>query len=133
MGGHGDRPEHSAPADVYYGAAESAKYTVNTRVREIQTQLTRRALDLLSLDGGGGQGGDGDGAPRLVLDLGCGSGLSGEVIGEQGHVWVGCDLSENMLKIAVERGCDEDGGDVFVRDLGQGLPLRPDTFDAAVR
>ena len=125
MGGHGDRPEHSAPADVYYGANESAKYTVNTRVREIQTHLTQRALELLGLEE--------NGVPRLMLDLGCGSGLSGEVIGAEGHVWVGCDLSENMLRIAVERGCDEDGGDVFVRDLGQGLSLRPDMFDAAVR
>ena len=29
-----------------------------------------------------------DGTPKLLLDLGCGSGLSGEALSERGHVWV---------------------------------------------
>ena len=29
-----------------------------------------------------------DGEPKLLLDLGCGSGLSGEALSEAGHAWV---------------------------------------------
>ena len=29
-----------------------------------------------------------DNVPRLLLDLGCGSGLSGELLSERGHTWV---------------------------------------------
>ncbi len=56
---------------------------------EIQSNMTSRALELLSLDE--------DGPPALILDLGCGSGLSGECIEEHGHHWVGVDISEAML------------------------------------
>lgn len=35
--------------------------------------------------------------PCYVLDIGCGSGLSGSVLDEQGHVWVGIDISPAML------------------------------------
>jgi 18S rRNA (guanine1575-N7)-methyltransferase len=35
--------------------------------------------------------------PSLLLDIGCGSGLSGEIIDEAGHQWVGCDISASML------------------------------------
>jgi 18S rRNA (guanine1575-N7)-methyltransferase len=39
----------------------------------------------------------------VLLDVGCGSGLSGEALSEAGHVWVGCDISEAMLDVAVDR------------------------------
>ena len=43
-------------------------------------------------------------APGLRwLDVGCGSGLSGEALTEEGHIWVGCDISAAMLDVAVER------------------------------
>lgn len=35
--------------------------------------------------------------PSFVLDVGCGSGLSGEVLEESGHFWVGLDISSAML------------------------------------
>lgn len=55
----------------------------------------QRALELLALPQ--------DGTPRLLLDIGCGSGLSGEALTECGHNWVGLDISEAMLDVAVER------------------------------
>lgn len=35
--------------------------------------------------------------PCLVLDVGCGSGLSGEMLSEYNHMWVGLDISKHML------------------------------------
>jgi 18S rRNA (guanine1575-N7)-methyltransferase len=57
-------------------------------MREIQTQMTHRAIELLALPAG---------EPKLLLDVGCGSGLSGEVLTEMGHVWIGFDISQAML------------------------------------
>ena len=41
----------------------------------------------------------------------------------------GLDVSAAMLDVAQERGVE---GDVCLHDLGQGLPLRPGTFDGAI-
>ena len=60
------RPEHLAPPEEFYNADEAKKYAVNSRMREIQTSLTERALELLALPG----------EDMLLLDVGCGSGLS---------------------------------------------------------
>lgn len=49
-----------------------------------------------------------DDVPRLLLDIGCGSGLSGEALTDAGHAWVGTDISAAMLDVARERevcGC----------------------------
>lgn len=120
MGRH-DRPEHSAPPEIFYNEDEARKYTDNTRMIAIQTALTERALELLALPQ--------DGSPKLLLDLGCGSGLSGEALTENGHVWVGFDISPAMLDVARERDVE---GDVAQLDLGHGLPIRPGSFDGAI-
>jgi 18S rRNA (guanine1575-N7)-methyltransferase len=39
-------------------------------------------------------------APQFLLDLGCGSGLSGAVLTKHGHAWIGCDISSGMLALA---------------------------------
>ena len=38
--------------------------------------------------------------PQVVLDIGCGSGISGSVLSHHGHAWVGCDISPDMLALA---------------------------------
>jgi 18S rRNA (guanine1575-N7)-methyltransferase len=80
--------------------------------------MTNRALELLDLS-----------SPSLILDIGCGSGLSGEILSSDGHLWVGMDISASMLAIALDREVD---GDLFLADIGQGVPFRPGTFDAAI-
>jgi 18S rRNA (guanine1575-N7)-methyltransferase len=78
--GRNDRPEHSNPPEIFYNDDEARKYTDNSRIINIQRQLTERALELLALPN--------DGSPKFLLDLGCGSGLSGEALTDQGHVWM---------------------------------------------
>ena len=88
--------------------------------------MTHRALSLLSLT-----------SPSLILDVGCGSGLSGEILSHpasQGtpggpHIWIGFDISASMLGVALEKEVD---GDLLLADAGQGVPFRPGTFDAAI-
>jgi 18S rRNA (guanine1575-N7)-methyltransferase len=46
--------------------------------------MTERAIELLNLK---------NNESHFILDVGCGSGLSGEVLSEENHVWVGCDIS----------------------------------------
>ena len=45
------------------------------------------------------------------------------VLEENGHFWVGADISPAMLDIAIQR--EFENGDVILNDLGQGLPFRP--------
>lgn len=56
---------------------------------KVQTEMAERAIELLALPE--------DGKRKLILDLGCGSGLSGKVIAEYGHYWIGMDISHSML------------------------------------
>lgn len=115
------RPELQAPPEIFYNASEARKYTTSSRIIEIQAKLAERALELLALPD--------DGLPRLILDIGCGSGLSGETLSEKGHIWIGLDISEAMLDVALER---ETEGDLFLSDIGQGLGFRPGTLDGAI-
>ena len=83
----------------------------------------------------------------------CGSGLSGEVLTEAGHCWVGVDISQHMLSqllktvkyiynrvsevvtsplspaVAQEREVE---GDLFLQDMGDGLGFRAGTFDGMI-
>jgi len=113
------RPEHSAPPEIFYNETEAEKYTNNTRMMNIQAEMSERALELLCLPD----------EPCYILDLGCGSGLSGECIEEQGHSWVGLDISSAMLGVANERELE---GDLACGDLGEGLPFRAGAFDGAI-
>lgn len=89
------RPELTGHASLFYNKKEAKKYNSSSRMIGVQREITERAIELLRLDT--------TGAPQLVLDVGCGSGLSGQVLEEKGHVWVGCDVSRDMLNVANER------------------------------
>lgn len=113
------RPEHANPPEVFYNEEESRKYATSSRMIDIQTSMAERALELILLPD----------QPCLLLDVGCGSGISGEAITDAGHMWVGYDISKSMLEIANEREVD---GDLVLCDAGQGLKFRPGTFDGAI-
>ncbi len=83
--------------------------------------MTERALELLALPEWK--------KPALLLDIGCGSGLSGELLTEEGHEWVGMDISPSMLEVALEQDCE---GDLLLADAGQGCGFRAGMFDGAI-
>ncbi|KAI1775559.1 S-adenosyl-L-methionine-dependent methyltransferase [Hypoxylon cercidicola] len=118
------RPEDTLSADVHYDDSEARKYTTSSRIQNIQASMTHRALELLDLS-----------SPSFILDVGCGSGLSGEILSsippDEGgpHVWVGMDVSASMLDVALQRDVE---GDLLLADIGQGVPFRAGTFDAAI-
>ncbi|EGN93282.1 hypothetical protein SERLA73DRAFT_64431 [Serpula lacrymans var. lacrymans S7.3] len=114
------RPELQAPPEIYYGDSEAVKYTKNTRNQQIQADLTYRALELLNMP---------PDQSAFLLDIGCGSGLSGEILDEEGYVWAGVDIAPSMLEVALEREVE---GDLFLQDIGQGLGFRPGSFDGAI-
>mmetsp|Transcript_1078 Transcript_1078/g.1574 ORF Transcript_1078/g.1574 Transcript_1078/m.1574 type:complete len:201 (+) Transcript_1078:174-776(+) len=89
------RPELTGHASLFYNSKEARKYDSSSRMIGVQREITERAIELLRLHE--------TSEPRLVLDIGCGSGLSGKVLEEKGHVWIGCDVSRDMLDVANER------------------------------
>jgi len=82
--------------------------------------MTYRALELLNLP---------PDQPAFLLDIGCGSGLSGEILDEERHIWAGVDIAPSMLEVALEREVE---GDLFLQDIGQGFGFRPGSFDGAI-
>mmetsp|Transcript_8020 Transcript_8020/g.8872 ORF Transcript_8020/g.8872 Transcript_8020/m.8872 type:complete len:263 (+) Transcript_8020:185-973(+) len=141
----GSRPELTGSAALFYNSKEAAKYDSSSRMIGIQREITERAIELLRLP---------EEKAAYILDIGCGSGLSGKVLEEYGHFWVGCDVSRDMLTIANDRiqrsnkkredttmkdnddDDDEDDypspGDLMHHDMGTGLPFRDATFDACI-
>lgn len=144
------RPEEIAPPELFYNDKESKKYTENTRVQYIQYMMTKRSLELLNLK-----------ESSFILDIGCGSCLSGEIISSaseevnagMNHYWTGLDISPDMLEQALIRkeeqkfNNDDDSdsddenngeigglrnGDMMLHDIGQGIPFRAGSFDAAI-
>ncbi|KAI6132140.1 williams-Beuren syndrome critical region protein 22 [Pisolithus croceorrhizus] len=109
------RPELQAPPEIYYGDTEAKKYTTNTRNQQIQADMTYRALELLNMP---------PSQPAFLLDIGCGSGLSGEILDEEGYTWAGVDIAPSMLRKV--------DGDLFLQDIGQGFGFRPGSFDGAI-
>lgn len=119
----GGRPETTGPAWMFYNSDEAKKYARSSRMKDIQYELAARAMELLDLPTP-----DENTPPSLILDVGCGTGMSGEVISEFGHNWIGMDISQDMLKL-----CDNENlvGKTRV-DAGEGVPFRAGVFDAVI-
>lgn len=82
--------------------------------------MSNRAYELMLLS---------DDEPLLILDIGCGSGLSGSVLEENGHYWMGIDISQAMLDVAKDREVE---GDLLLGDMGEGMPFKAGSFDGAI-
>ena len=115
------RPEGSNAPELFYNASEAKKYNESSRMNNIQVEITSRCLEMMDLP---------KDHPSYLLDIGCGSGISSEIIQNNGHYWVGCDISRDMLEIANER--ENESGDLVCHDMGLGLPFRPGSFDGVI-
>lgn len=114
------RPENTGPPEEFYNEAEASKYAVSSRMASIQTELAQRCLDLLALP---------EDSSALLLDIGCGTGISGGILIDAGHHWLGADISRPMLEVALD---GETEGDLLQADAGLGIALRTGVLDGAV-
>lgn len=114
------RPEHRGPATELYSSEGAVKYTKSSRITHVQTSLAKRCVELLALPSE---------QSSLILDVGCGTGLSGDVLTESGHHWIGMDISQAMLDEALDRDV---AGDLANCDAGTGVPFRMGVFDGVI-
>jgi 18S rRNA (guanine1575-N7)-methyltransferase len=115
------RPEGSQAPDQFYDEREASKYNASSRMVNIQAEISNRAIEMLNLP---------QDRPSYILDIGCGSGMSGEALEAAGHYWCGMDISKSMLDVANDK--DNDMGDLIHQDMGLGLPFRPGSFDGII-
>jgi ubiquinone/menaquinone biosynthesis C-methylase UbiE len=77
----------------YYTVEQARLYNLSGAFKRIQKRMTLDALSISGFKKG-----------SRVLDLGCGTGFSTMVLKEEGYEVIGCDVNENMLKHAREKG-----------------------------
>jgi len=66
----------------------------------------------------------------LILDVGCGTGLVGQTLAEEGFEHLaGLDISEEMLEKASDKGVYRN---LFQADLNETLSIATDTYDSVV-
>ncbi|XP_028196696.1 18S rRNA (guanine-N(7))-methyltransferase RID2-like [Glycine soja] len=109
------------PPEIFYDDVEARKYTSFSHIVQIQVSLSKRALELLALPD--------DHVPKLLLDISCGSRLSGKTLSENGHHWIEIGISASMLNVAMEREVEVD---LLLGDMGRGLGIRPRVIDGAI-
>jgi len=66
------------------------------------------------------------GDPRLVLDLGCGTGIATRQLAARGHQVIGCDRDVRMLSEARSQPCH---GTSYVVGSAEQVPFSPQQFD----
>ncbi|KAK1349412.1 putative methyltransferase [Hamiltosporidium tvaerminnensis] len=66
---------------------------------------------------------------HLILDLGCGSGISGCVLSQYEYIWIGTDISHSMLKICKNK---EFAFDLCRSDIGTNFCFKKNTFDKII-
>lgn len=99
--------------------AWAGTYDQEVGVENAYAQPTRCATALTSVVEPGGR----------ILDVGCGTGLSGLALAEVGFTSLdGCDFSPPMLERAAATGVY---GRLFESDLNKGLDVADDTYDHA--
>lgn len=96
----------------YYTQEQAKLYNLSGAFQRIQKKMTLEALKIGSFEIG-----------SRVLDLGCGTGFSTKVLKDKGFKATGCDVNENMLYYAQEKGLK-----VVKCDM-KDLPFKDEEFD----
>lgn len=85
-------PELTNPPELFYNEKESKKYHMNSRIDRIQREITERCLELLPVRE----------KREMILDIGCGSGISTEAIdnyiesGENNNQDINTDINNDV-------------------------------------
>ncbi|MDO8660453.1 MAG: class I SAM-dependent methyltransferase [Candidatus Woesearchaeota archaeon] len=95
------RPEDTQVATDFYTQRESERYASSNAMHKMQTELTLRAVQLAQLPIG-----------SHVLDAGCGSGFSTEVLQQIGYKTSAFDLSPHFVSLAKQRNFECKQGDL---------------------
>lgn len=112
------------PAYLYYTGENLDKATSNPHYVNVQRKLTERALELIEID---------NSIPQMILDVGCGTAISGQLLVERNQMFVGVDIAPEMLINAVQVVPPLTTPNSYVRyDVGRGCPFRAGVFDAAI-
>ena len=99
----------------YYNKETAKKYHRSGAFRRIQYKITRRALELLQAK-----------KDTKIIDLGCGTGFSLDILEDEGFEARGIDIAPEMIKFAKEKGHI-----VQVADI-RNLPFEAESFDYAL-
>lgn len=100
----------------YLGDEAAEIYERRTGLKKLKQKATLKAIEFLGLK-----------KNSLILDAGCGTGWSTEVIQEMGYRVIGFDISKSMLKIARRKGFK-----VVLCDLRHLKCFKPNTFDGII-
>lgn len=119
-GGHSRRPEIAGA--IMYGEQDVLKYIKNERNAAIQSDMTKYALKLLKYSACNDKS-------EMFLDIGCGCGISSQIIESYGHFCVGVDISHNLLDHAWNA---QSASDFIQLDVSKGLNFKQGTFRFAI-
>lgn len=107
--------ESISSAQEVYGESGALSYSTKEHLRETQSELSERVLQLLGCSN--------QRAGQMILDVGCGNGFSTGVAERWGHVACGTDISGWMLRLA-QSSCTTKNACFLQHDMRHGLPFR---------
>jgi predicted TPR repeat methyltransferase len=83
--------------DAFDSVAGAMAYSAKPHIRVTQLEMSERALELVGVPKlRSGR----DTSALVILDVGCGHGISSDVVQSWGHSCVGTDISQCLLKLA---------------------------------
>ena len=109
-------PEDYILPELYYTEERAKQYEQNSRIQKIQREMTQRALEILNIT-----------PPAIFLDVGCGTGISMQVLKEARFEGMGIDIAEPMLAIARQKGFN-----VVKADFTIQIPFDSNYFDLII-
>ena len=128
------KPTVKVNVKAAYTDSNATNYHQRQDILATQREMTQKVLALLGID-------PSPASQRFkycILDVGCGSGMSSQILQHNGHLVIGCDISHDMLKTAntSSHGTTRNHWypplSLMQCDMGGGIPIRPGLVDFAV-
>jgi ubiquinone/menaquinone biosynthesis C-methylase UbiE len=102
------------PSD-FFNYEKAKSYESSSSIYKSQIEISNRLNELLNLTN-----------KKLILDLGCGTGISSKFFKNQGHRILGIDISNDMLKFSNKKEIE------VVNGVFGYLPFRNEIFEALI-